>query len=90
MFPAAPPVVHQIANSPKVTKDHLKSVMSITSGGAYLPPVVADTLTAKTGHALEIATGYGLSEAVRLPTPYSPLPPSRSRGRTPTDIERAV
>lgn len=65
MLPAVPPVVHQLANSAGVTKEHLKSVTAVTSGAAYLPPSVAKALIAKAGGALEIAHGYGLTESVR-------------------------
>jgi len=70
-FPTVPPVVHQLANSPKVTKEHLKSVTGVWCGAAYLPPTVAGGLIAKSGGALEIGNGYGLAEAVRpLPSRF--------------------
>jgi len=72
MVPIVPPVVHQLANSPKVKKEHLKSVTAVMSGAAYLPPSVANNLIAKAGGALEVGNGYGLTEAVR------PFPPSPS------------
>ena len=65
MIPLVPPVVHQLATSPEVTKEHLKSITNIWSGAAYLPPTVANSLIAKAGGAFKIMSGYGLTEVVR-------------------------
>ena len=65
MFPLVPPVAHQLATSPEVTKEHLKSVTGVWCGAAYLPPAVANSLIAKAGGAFEILNGYGLTEVVR-------------------------
>jgi len=37
VFALVPPVVHQLATSPEVTKEHLKSVTSVWCGAAHLP-----------------------------------------------------
>lgn len=73
-FPTVPPVIQQLANSPKVTKEHLKSVTGVYSGAAHLPPAVANRLIAKTGGGLEVGNGYGLTEMVR-PFPFPVLFP---------------
>ena len=73
-LPLVPPQVRQLAQSPLTAKYDLSSVISASSGAAYLPSDVAYQLAKKLpqGGANPVSSGYGMSEALSIagaPTP---------------------
>ena len=67
-LPLVPPLVRQLAQSPLTEKYVLGSVISCTSGAAYLPNDVAYALAAKLpqGAKTPVLTGLGMSEAASV------------------------
>lgn len=61
-LPSVPPIIQQLSNSPDLTKTDMSSVISIASGAAYLPPVLAQKVSQQLGGAVKVVHGYGLSE----------------------------
>ncbi|OAP64118.1 hypothetical protein AYL99_00090 [Fonsecaea erecta] len=64
-----PPIVRQLAQSPLTDKYDLSSIVSCSSGAAYLPPDVAYQLAQKLPVKTPIPSGYGLSEAASIASP---------------------
>jgi 4-coumarate--CoA ligase len=73
-LPLVPPQVRQLAQSPLTEKYDLTSVISASSGAAYLPPDVAYQFAKKLpqGASSPIPSGYGLSEAASIASPAFP------------------
>ncbi|OQU99291.1 hypothetical protein CLAIMM_04944 isoform 1 [Cladophialophora immunda] len=69
VLPLVPPIVRQLAQSPLTEKYDLSSVVSCSSGAAYLPPDVAYQLAQKLPVKTPIPSGYGLSEAASIASP---------------------
>lgn len=69
VLPLVPPVVRQLAQSPLTKKYDLSSVVTCSSGAAYLPPDVAYQLAEKLPNKTPIPSGYGLSEAASIASP---------------------
>lgn len=82
-LPLVPPIVRQLAQSPLTEKYDLSSVISCSSGAAYLPNDVAYELARKLpqGASKPVLTGLGLSEAAgvsaAMPSPLFGVEPSK-------------
>ncbi|KAI0587235.1 CaiC, Acyl-CoA synthetases (AMP-forming)AMP-acid ligases II [Pyrenophora tritici-repentis] len=73
-LPLVPPQVRQLAQSPLTEKYDLSSVVSASSGAAYLPSDVAYQLAKKLpqGAANPVPSGYGMSEALSIASAPAP------------------
>lgn len=57
-----PSLVHQLVHHPRFKTTDMTSVKSIGSGGAYLPPQLADQARARFPDIPRVTEGYGMSE----------------------------
>jgi acyl-CoA synthetase (AMP-forming)/AMP-acid ligase II len=57
-----PSLVHQLVHHPRFKTTDMKSVKAVGSGGAYLPPQLADQVCARFPDMPRVAEGYGMSE----------------------------
>ncbi|KAG2125631.1 hypothetical protein BD769DRAFT_1668897 [Suillus cothurnatus] len=57
-----PSLVHQLVHHPRFKTTDMKSVKAVGSGGAYLPPQLADQICARFPDMPRVAEGYGMSE----------------------------
>ncbi|KAJ6553184.1 hypothetical protein B0H19DRAFT_1155868 [Mycena capillaripes] len=57
-----PSAIHQLVNHPDTKATDLSSVVSVSSGAAYLPPELATQMKAFLKTNTDIGQGYGLSE----------------------------
>ncbi|KAG0708433.1 hypothetical protein DFH29DRAFT_870962 [Suillus ampliporus] len=55
-------LVHQLVHHPRFKTTDMSSVKTVASGGAYLPPQLADQLCARFPDMVRVAEGYGQSE----------------------------
>ncbi|KAK5100733.1 hypothetical protein LTR24_000879 [Lithohypha guttulata] len=69
VLPLVPPIVRQLAQSPLTKRFDLSSVVTCSSGAAYLPPDAAYQLAEKLPNKTPIPSGYGLSEAASIAAP---------------------
>ncbi|KAF7314601.1 hypothetical protein MKEN_00933800 [Mycena kentingensis (nom. inval.)] len=61
-----PSFVHQIVDHPDFMKTDMRSVEGILSGGAHLPPALANRLTGHLRKNVQLTIGYGLSECTLM------------------------
>ncbi|KAI0078256.1 amp dependent CoA ligase [Panus rudis PR-1116 ss-1] len=68
-----PSMMHQLLHSDILKHADLSSVVSMTSGAAYLPPQVSDAIVQAVKNVARVTEGYGMSEctlsAIRQVTP---------------------
>ncbi|KAG2344422.1 acetyl-CoA synthetase-like protein [Suillus weaverae] len=57
-----PSLLHQLVHHPRFKTADMNSIKVITSGGAYLPPQLADQVCARFTDMPRVTEGYGLSE----------------------------
>ncbi|KAG2033462.1 hypothetical protein BDR03DRAFT_1002101 [Suillus americanus] len=57
-----PSLLHQLVHHPRFKTADMKSVKTIGSGGAYLPPQLSDQVCARFPDMPRVTEGYGMSE----------------------------
>lgn len=66
VIPLIPSAIHQMVNHPLFTKVDLSSLVSVSSGAAYLPPELTKKFMRVIKNASTMTEGYGMSEQVRI------------------------
>lgn len=73
VMPLIPSAIHQMVNNPLFTKLDLSTLVSVSSGAAYLPPELNKKFMAVVKSVSTMMEGYGMSEqtlsAIRKPIP---------------------
>lgn len=65
VLPLIPSAIHQMVNHPLFTKIDLTTLVSVSSGAAYLPPELTKKFMRIVKNASTMVEGYGMSEQVR-------------------------